>query len=92
MTESVPGAREGVALAVNQAFDLKRNLNITPAVKSLAGATFVWFQLGKLRLPKAEHVGLDFADTGYIPDLEIETVRDRRCFNGALRGRMRSHS
>jgi len=92
VTEGVPRAREGIAFAINQALDLERDLNITSTVKALAGSTFIWFQLGELRFPKTKHVGFDFADTGDIPDLEIETVRDCGCFNGALRGRMRCHS
>jgi hypothetical protein len=92
VTKGVSGARERIALAIDQTLDLERDLNITSTVKALAGSTFIGFQLGELRFPKTKHVSFNFADTGNIPDLEVETVRDCGCFNGALRGRMRCHS
>jgi hypothetical protein len=47
---------------------------MTP-VEPLAGSALVGFKLRKLRLPKAQDIGFNFADSGYIADLEVETVR-----------------
>ena len=76
MGESLTRAGERVAGGVDKAFDLKRNFDVALAIESLPGSTFIGFELGKLGFPKAEDVGFDFANAGYIANFEIETVGD----------------
>jgi hypothetical protein len=92
MAESVTRAGERVAFAMDESFDFKSGFDIAAAIKALAGAALVRLQLRELGFPEAEHVGFDFADTGNISDLEVETIGDRRCFQDALLGELRGHS
>ena len=92
LSKRLPRTRQSVALAVNQPLDLDRDLNIPFSIEALAGAALVRLKLRELRLPESQYIGLYLQKTRNIPDLEIETVRYRRNFNGALRGWMRCHS
>ena len=75
LLEGLACARERIALGVDQVFDLQGQLDIMTPVEPLAGSALVGFKLRKLRLPKAQDIGFNFADSGYIADLEVETVR-----------------
>ncbi len=88
LPESMARARQRVALAMNEALDFERQFHVAPAVEALAGATFVWLELRKLRLPEPQHVGFNFADTGYVANLEVEAVGDRRAVLGRASGRV----
>jgi len=57
-------ASERIALGVDQVLDLQGQLDVVTPIKPLAGSAFVGFQLRKLRLPKAQDIGFDFADNG----------------------------
>jgi hypothetical protein len=92
LVQGLAGAGKRVSLSVDQAFDLQGQLNVATAVKALAGSAFVGLELGKLRLPKAQDVGLELADAGHISNLEVETVGDRGRVEGALVGKLRGHS
>jgi len=89
--ESLASAGERVALGVNQPLDFKDQLDFTAAVEALAGAAFIWLELGELRLPESEHIRFQAADTGNIPNLEIEAIGDRGRFRCALVGKVSSH-
>ena len=91
LLESLTGARERIALGVNQVLDLQGQLNITTAVKPLAGSAFVGFELGKLRLPKTQDIGFEAADAGHIANLEVEAVGDRGRIGGAILGQLHGH-
>jgi len=92
LTEDLTRSGERVALAVDESLDLDGYFDVAFAIESLTGAALVWLELGELRLPEAKYVWLDFQKTRDVTNLEIETVRYSRNLNGALRGRMRSHS
>jgi hypothetical protein len=87
----LPGAGQSIPLGMNQALDLQRQLDIAAAVKALASAALVGLELGKLRLPESQYIGLHITDLGHIPNLEIKTVGDRGLVEGALLGELRSH-
>ena len=86
LLKSLAGAGERVALAMNQALDLQKQFHIAAPVKPLPGSALVGLELGKLRLPKAQHIRLQLADPRDISNFEIETVGDRGCVRGALVG------
>ncbi len=71
---------------MNQPLDFEGEFNLAAAIKALAGPTLVGFELGKLRLPKAQDIALDGANTCHIPDLEIESVGNGCRIGDALRG------
>ena len=71
---------------MNQALDLQRHFHVALAVEPLAGAALVRLQLRKLRLPESQDIGLNVANSRNIANLEIETIWDRRWFEGALPG------
>jgi len=89
--EGLPGTGNRVPLGVDQALDLESQLNIAATVETLAGSTFVGLELGKLRLPKTQDIGLDLANPGHVSNLEIETVGDRGLVEGALMGKLCGH-
>jgi hypothetical protein len=76
--EHLPGAGNGVTLAVEKAFDPQRHLNIATAIETLAGAALVGFQLRKFALPETQHVGWNVAESGDFTNAEVELVRDVR--------------
>src|ERR1035438_3583499 len=77
-------AGQSVALGVDQALDLHRHFNIAPAIEPLSGSAFVRLQLGKLRLPEAQHVRFYAAKFGDISNFEVEAIRDCGWLVGAL--------
>jgi hypothetical protein len=74
--EYLSGARDGVALVIEKTLDAHRHLDVAAAVETLAGATFVRFELWEFALPKAKNVGRNIAELGHFADPEIELVRD----------------
>src|SRR6202044_893078 len=84
-------SRECVAFTVDEAFDLESHLDVAAAIEALACAALAGLELRKLRLPKAEDVGFNLADAGYVANFEIETVWDDRRFVDALGGKLRGH-
>jgi hypothetical protein len=76
--EDLPGAGNGISLAIEEAFDAQRHFNVATAIETLAGAAFVRFELRKLALPEAEDVGGNVAEFGDFTDAEVELVRDVR--------------
>ncbi len=74
--EDLPGAGDGVALVVEQALDSEGHLDVALAVEALAGATLVGLELRELGLPETQDVGGDIAQLGYIPNAEVELVRN----------------
>src|ERR1700721_176067 len=89
--ESLASAGERVAFGVNEALDFKDQLDFTTAVKALAGAAFIGLEVGELGLPESEHIRFQAADTGNVPNLEIEAIGDRGRFRCALVGKVSSH-
>ncbi len=69
-------AWDGVALLVEQRFDVEDGFDVATAVESLAGASLVWFELGKLALPEAQNIGGDVAEARDLAYAEVEFVRD----------------
>ena len=61
LIERLACSGECVALDVDQALDLQGQLDVTAAVKPLAGSALVGFELRKLRLPKAQDIGFDLS-------------------------------
>jgi len=92
LTENLARTGERVTLAVDEALDFDGDLDVAFAIEALAGAAFVGLELRELRLPEAQDIWLDFEKARDVPDLEIQTIRDRGNFNGALRGWMRCHN
>jgi len=86
LLQGLARARERIALGVDQVLDLQSQLDIMTAVEPLAGAALVGFELRKLRLPKAQDIGLYFADTGHITNLEVEAVGDCGGIDDAIPG------
>ena len=74
--EDLTGARDGVALVVEEALDAQGHFDVAAAVEALAGAAFVRLELRKFALPEAENVGRDVAELGDFADAEVELVRD----------------
>src|ERR1700733_15842134 len=74
--EDLTGARDGVALVVEEALDSQGHFNVAAAVEALAGAAFVRLELREFALPEAENVGRDVAELGDFADAEVELVRD----------------
>src|ERR1035438_1026984 len=70
-------AGQSVALGVDQALDLHRHFNIAPAIEPLSGPALVRLQLGKLRLPEAQHVRFYAAKFGDISNFEVEAAGGR---------------
>jgi hypothetical protein len=91
LLQRLTGAGEGVALGVDQVLDLQDQFNIFAAIESLAGSTFVGLEQGKQRLPKAQDIGFEAADAGYIADFEVEAVGDFGRVEGAILGKLHSH-
>lgn len=90
--KGLAGAGQRVSLSVGQALDLQCQFYIAAAVEALAGSAFVGFKLGKLRLPKAQHIGLNAANLRHISDFEVKAVGDRRWrVKRALLGKLRGH-
>ena len=85
-TECVTCARQGVAFAMDEALDLESHLDVASAIEALAGATLAGLELRELRLPEPQDIGFDFADASYVPNFEIETVRNSGLFVDALGG------
>jgi hypothetical protein len=74
--EDLAGAGNGVALAVEEAFDAEGHLDVATAIETLAGAPFVGLELGEFALPEAQDVGRDVAEFRNFADAEVELVRD----------------
>ena len=89
--QNLPCAGERVALGMHQVLDLQGQFHIAAAVKPLAGAALVGFELRKLRLPKTQDVGFQPADTRHIANLEVEAIGDRGRVEGALLGKLHGH-
>src|SRR5579863_8387625 len=89
--QGLPGARDGIAFAVDEPLDLQRQLHFAAAVKALPGSTLVRLELGKLGLPKTQHIRFDGADPGHIPDLEVQAIWNGGRVGNALAGKMSSH-
>ena len=85
-TECVTRARQGVAFAMDEAFDLESYLDVAPTIEALASATLARLELRELRLPETQDISFDFADASYVANFEIETVRNSRLFVDALGG------
>jgi hypothetical protein len=49
---------------------------VATAVETLAGATFVWLELGEFALPEAKNIGGNVAEFGDFAYAEVELVRD----------------
>ena len=92
LPEGMTRAGKRVALPVHEALDFERQFHVAPSIETLAGATLVWLELGKLSFPETQHVGFNFANTGYVPNFEVEAVGDRGRFLDALPGELRGHS
>jgi hypothetical protein len=74
--EDLPCAGNGIALVVEEGFDAKSHFDVATAIKTLASATFMRFELGKLALPEAQDVCRDVAEFGDVANAEIELVRN----------------
>jgi hypothetical protein len=74
--EDLPGAGDGVALTVEEAFDAQSHLDVATAVEALSGAPLVGFELRELALPETQDVGWKVAESGDFADAEVELVRD----------------
>jgi hypothetical protein len=91
LLEDMAGTGEGEAFGVDEALDLKHELNVTAAIEPLAGAALVGLELGKLRFPEAQNVGFEAADAGDVANFEVETVGDRGRLESGFPRELRSH-
>jgi hypothetical protein len=73
---------------VNEALDFERKFDLTAPIEALAGSALVGFELGKLSLPETKDVWFDSADASYIPDLEVQAIRDVGRVDNALAGKL----
>ena len=92
MLQREAGTGQRIALDVDQMLDPQSKFHVAAAVKTLARAALVGFELGKLRLPKAQDIGLDSAKFRHVANLEVEAVGDRGRVKGAFFGLLQSHS
>jgi len=81
-----------VTLAMHQPLDLEHELDIAAAIQTLPRSALVRFQLRELRLPETQNIRFKFADLRDVANFEVEAVRDRRSFDGALSIQLCSHS
>ncbi len=86
--ESLPGAGNRVAFAVNQPLDLKCQFHLAAPVKPLTRSALVRLQLRKLRLPESKHIRFYAADARNIADLEIKAIGDDGRVDNALSGKV----
>jgi len=77
LPEGLAGTGERITLDVDQALDFQGQFDVRAAVKPLAGSTLIGLELGKLRLPETQNIGLDVADAGHVANFEVEAVGDR---------------
>ncbi len=91
LLQDLAGSGERVTLGMHQVLDLQGQFHVAAAVEPLAGSALVGFELGKLRLPKAQDVGFHGADAGHIANLEVEAIGDRWRVEGALLGKLHGH-
>jgi hypothetical protein len=85
------GAGEGISLAIHKALDFYGDLNLAATIETLSGSALVGLQLGKLGLPETKDIGFDGADAGYVPDLEVQAIRDGGRVDNALSGKICGH-
>jgi len=76
LLEGLARAGERIAFGVDEVLDLQRQFNFTTPIKPLTGSALAWFELRKLRFPKAQHIGFYIADAGHITNFEVEAVGD----------------
>jgi hypothetical protein len=86
--QRVAGPRERVSLSVNEALDFECKFDLAAPIEALAGSTLVGLELGKLSFPETKDVWFDSTDAGYIPDLEIQAIRDVGRVDNALAGKL----
>jgi hypothetical protein len=73
---------------MNEALDFERKFDLAAPIEALARSALVWLEPGKLGFPKPKDIGFDSTDTGYIPDLEVQTIRDVGRVDNALAGKL----
>jgi len=78
LLENLPSASKGIALIADEVLDPQGQLDVMAAIEPLAGSTFIGLELGKLRLPKTQDIGLEATDARHIANLEVEAVGDDR--------------
>jgi hypothetical protein len=76
---------------MNEALDLECQLDLSTAIETLACSAFVRLELGKLGFPEAKDIGFNGADAGYVPDLEVQAIRDGGRVDNALSGKISCH-
>ena len=74
--EDLPRAWNGVALVIEEALDAQSHFNVAAAIETLAGTSFVGFELRKLAFPEAQDIGWNVAELGDFTDAEVKLVRD----------------
>jgi hypothetical protein len=73
---------------MNKALDFEREFDLAASIEALAGSALVRLEPGKLSFPETKDVGFDSADAGYIPDLEVQAIRDVGRVDNALAGKL----
>jgi len=76
--EYLSGARNGIALVIEEALDAQSHFDIAAAVETLASAAFVWLELRELAFPEAKDVGGDVTKFGDFTYAKVELVWDVR--------------
>jgi hypothetical protein len=74
--DDLAGAGDGVALVVEEGFDVECSFYVAATIKALASAAFVGLELRELALPEAENVGGNVAEFRDFADAEVKLVRD----------------
>lgn len=76
LCELLPGAGDGVALAMDELFDAQDELDIFAPVESLAGAALGGPELRELFLPETQDIGFYAAEARGLSDAEVELIRN----------------
>ena len=89
--QRLASSRQGVAFTMDKALDLERQFDLPAAIKTLACPALIGLELGKLGFPEAKDIRFDSADAGYVPNLEVQAIRNGGRVDNALSGKISSH-
>jgi hypothetical protein len=74
--ELFSGAGDGEAAIVEKLSDFQNRFDVLPLIYTMTGFGFARNQVGKLRFPESEYIGLNANDLADLTDAEEEFVRN----------------
>jgi hypothetical protein len=86
------GAGDSVTLVIQQPLHPQCHLYIAPAIQPLPGAAFVWLELGKLTLPKAQNIRRNRAQARHLADAKVKLIGDLRFLRCAVLRKVSCHT